>query len=79
MDTRSKRASSVNLLKPYAAALVLPDGDIDAGDRKHSAWDYAGELTAPLFLLMSADLSGSTAGATLGGSKASVTITGRRS
>lgn len=42
LDTRSKRASSVNFLKPYALALVLPDGVLDQGDRQHTIWDYSG-------------------------------------
>ena len=46
LDTRSKRASSVNVLKPYAADLILPDGTIDQGDRQHSAWAYSGILAA---------------------------------
>jgi len=42
LDTRSKRASSVNILKAYALSLVLPDGTINQGDRQHSAWAYSG-------------------------------------
>jgi len=41
LDTRSKRSSSVNVLNPSALALVLPDGTLDAGDRKQSAWAYS--------------------------------------
>jgi len=44
LDTRSKRASGVNFLKPYAAALVLPDGTLGTGDRQHTLWDYSGIL-----------------------------------
>ena len=44
LDTRSKRASSVNLLSPWALDLVLPDGTLNQGDRQHSAWDYSGIL-----------------------------------
>ena len=44
LDTRSKRASSVNFWKPYILALVLPDGAISQGDRQHSVWDYSGIL-----------------------------------
>lgn len=44
LDTRSKRASSVNLLKPYQLALVLPDATIAQGDRQHTAWSYSGIL-----------------------------------
>lgn len=46
MNTRSKRASSVGLWKPYVMALPLPDGTISQGDRQHSAWDYSGILAA---------------------------------
>ena len=46
VDTRSKRASSVNFGKPYVASLVLPDGTIGQGDRQHSAWSYSGILAA---------------------------------
>lgn len=44
LDTRSRRASSVNLWKPYVIALVLPDGTLSQGDRQHTAWDYSGIL-----------------------------------
>lgn len=44
MNTRSKRASSVGLWKPYVLALPLPDGAISQGDRQHSIWDYSGIL-----------------------------------
>jgi len=44
LDTRSKRASSVNFFTPYALDLVLPDGTIDQGDRQHIVWDYSGVL-----------------------------------
>lgn len=46
MNTRSKRASSVNFLKPYALALVLPDGTLNLADRQHSVWDYSGISSA---------------------------------
>lgn len=46
LDTRSKRASSVNLLSPFAADLVLPDASIDQGDRQHIALAYSGILAA---------------------------------
>jgi hypothetical protein len=46
LDTRSKRASSVNFWKPYVCALVLPDGTINQGDRQHTAWTYSGLLAA---------------------------------
>ena len=42
LDSRAKRASSVQILKPYDMAPPLPDGSIDAGDRQHIAKTYAG-------------------------------------
>lgn len=51
LDTRSKRASSVGFWKPYAMALVLPDGAIGQGDRQHSVWDYAGILASALVVI----------------------------
>lgn len=44
LDTRSKRASSVNFWQPSIMALVLPDGTLSQGDRQHTAWDYSGIL-----------------------------------
>ena len=46
LDTRSKRASSVQMLVPSLAAPVLPDGTIGQGDRQHIAWTYSGILAA---------------------------------
>lgn len=43
LDSRSKRASGVNFLKPYVLALPLPDGAITSqADRQHVAWSYGG-------------------------------------
>ena len=42
MDTRSKRASSVNILLSTILAPVLPDGTISQADRQHTAWSYSG-------------------------------------
>jgi hypothetical protein len=42
LDSRSKRASSVQLLTPYNLALVLPDGTISTADRQHIVWMYSG-------------------------------------
>lgn len=46
LDTRSKRASSVNLLLTFIAAPVLPDGTLGQGDRQHIASLYSGILAA---------------------------------
>ena len=46
LDTRAKRSSSVNVLKPYQLALVTPDGTIAQGDRQQTAWTYSGILAA---------------------------------
>ena len=42
LDTRSKRASSVQVLQPALLAPVLPDGTIGQGDRQHTAHAYSG-------------------------------------
>ena len=44
LDTRSKRASSVQILAPWMLAPVLPDGSIAQADRQHIAWSYSGIL-----------------------------------
>jgi hypothetical protein len=44
IDTRSKRASAVGFLAPWAIPAVEPDGSLDQGDRQHSAWTYSGIL-----------------------------------
>lgn len=63
LDTRSKRASSVNFEKPYALALVLPDGSFGQDDRQHSAWSYSGILagapTSPATIDYQSDGKGS--------------------
>lgn len=46
MDTRSKRASSVNILLSMTLAPVLPDGTISQADRQHIAWSYSGITAA---------------------------------
>lgn len=42
VDSRSKRASSAQILTPWVLALVLPDGKLSRFDRQHIAWCYAG-------------------------------------
>lgn len=44
LDTRSKRASALQLLKPWAMALIKPDNALDQGDRQHNIFTYAGIL-----------------------------------
>ena len=44
LDTRQKRASSVNFWKPYVLDLPLPDGAIGQADRQQNVWDYSGIL-----------------------------------
>jgi len=46
LDSRSKRASSVNILLPVVLAPVLPDGAISQADRQHIAWSYSGIAAA---------------------------------
>ena len=47
LDTRSKRASSVQILQPGTLSPVLPDGTIGQGDRQHAAWSYSAINAAP--------------------------------
>ena len=47
LDTRSKRASSVNILLSMILAPVFPDGTISQADRQHTAWSYSGIAAAP--------------------------------
>ena len=47
LDTRSKRASSMQILEPATLAPVLPDGAIGQGDRQHIARAYGGINAAP--------------------------------
>jgi hypothetical protein len=42
IDTRSKRASSVNVALPFRLTMPLPDGTIGAGDRQHMSFSYSG-------------------------------------
>ena len=44
LDSRSKRASSVQMLVPSLVAPPLPDGSIDVQDRSHIAWNYSGTI-----------------------------------
>lgn len=49
LDTRSKRASSLQVMQPWQTsqnAPTLVTGDIDQGDRQHIAWSYSGILAA---------------------------------
>jgi hypothetical protein len=42
LDTRSKRASSVQLMKPSFVFPPMPDGTISQGDQQHTALNYSG-------------------------------------
>jgi hypothetical protein len=44
IDTLSKRASIIQLLKPFSIILVIPDGTLDQGDQQHLIWLYSGIL-----------------------------------
>ena len=46
LDSRSKRASSVQILLPFVHAPVLPDGTIAQGDRQQTAHMYSGILAS---------------------------------
>ena len=51
LDTRSKRASSVQVLMPYIIASVMPDGTLNQGDRQHIALSYSGILSGNVVTL----------------------------
>jgi hypothetical protein len=55
MDTRNKRSSAIGVGLPWRGMLPAPDGAIDAQDRLHVAWLYAGiaaeEIEPPAFIL----------------------------
>jgi hypothetical protein len=42
VDTRKKRASALNVGGAVPVTLPTPDGEIDAGDRRHLAGLYSG-------------------------------------
>lgn len=44
LDSRSQRASSVQILAPFVLAPPLPDAVLSQTDRQHIAWTYAGVL-----------------------------------
>lgn len=46
LDTRSKRASSVQILVPSTLAPVVPDGALNQADRQQTAHMYSGILAA---------------------------------
>lgn len=46
LDTRSKRASSVGIMRMNMLAPPLPDATISQGDRQHIAISYSGILAA---------------------------------
>lgn len=77
LDTRSQRASSVGLFKPYVLALPFPDGAIGPGDRQHSLWDYSGIMAQTLALacgLVSVVFSGSGPSVAWSGSGPEITF-----
>lgn len=45
MNTRSKRASAIRMMRPFMLALPEPDSTVDAADREHTAFGYAGILS----------------------------------
>lgn len=42
LDTASKRASALTVMRPWMLAEVLPDGTIEDKDRYHEAGAYSG-------------------------------------
>ncbi len=53
LDSRSKRASSVQMLVPAILTPVLPDGTINQGDRQHTAHMYSGILAGAAVAVVS--------------------------
>lgn len=46
MDTRSKRASSAQMLLQFILTPVFADATLDQADRQHTAHTYSGVLVA---------------------------------
>jgi hypothetical protein len=46
MNTRSKRSSAIRMMRPWMLALPLADGTVSQADREHTAFGYAGILSA---------------------------------
>jgi len=46
LDTRSKRASCIQILKSYIVALPETDGSINQVDRQHIAFCYSGIIAS---------------------------------
>lgn len=46
IDTRSRRASALRAFRPWVLALPLADGAVGQADREHTAFGYAGILSA---------------------------------
>lgn len=47
LNTRAKRASSVQIMAPYILAPPEPNGSLSTQDKKHILWLYAGGQSAP--------------------------------
>lgn len=72
VDTRSKRASALQLLSWPVLAEVAPDGTLSQGDRQHAAHSYSGILAGVSTLtVLHYDLE-----ARLGGSRQSAAAVG---
>jgi hypothetical protein len=54
IDTRDKRASVLGLSGPFVRVAPVPDGSIDAADRRHVAGLYRGDgiPTSPATFLL---------------------------
>lgn len=50
LDSRSKRASSVQILSPWIVSPVSPDGTISQGNRQHIAWMYSGLADLEIYI-----------------------------
>lgn len=47
IDTRRKRASVVNVARPWTPPAIVPDGSFTQADRQHIGWSYAGLAAEP--------------------------------
>lgn len=57
VDTRSKRASAISALRPFALTLPDPSSGISQGDRYHICWAYTGIGVDVIGLYADVDLS----------------------
>lgn len=67
IDTRNKRASTVQFIRPWMLCPPAPDGSLaNAADRQHTGHSYAGISTSATTSVMSARRRGAWHGAIMG-------------